>query len=478
MERLEHLDSADFEAELTSILQEFSETVGVIAIGECIGTVGDGVLWFDPESTSIDELRACVEMFDALPQTNAMTTLKAASGCMAAIVPNPPGSFARFMMILASEKEGLTTEVAGLCELMSLAVSSARWRAGSSREPAHELPFQGLMTSMMTIEGNGGDDSEMLREICELERSFFALGSVSYWTADGSTFTLLTKGVMTSAGSVDDVAPSVEADLGASRQLLEDGHLVVPLSFFGSKNTLNHAPDAMALLVPTHGPSGLEGIVSFGSPGHREWSDVGLRVAHAIVPRIQKVARRVRPPVNTAAPDDFNHAMRGVALAATRMRFEDEEAFLREVTSTMIGLYGLRVASVWKQRDGDIERIFARGADGQRRTDARRVKMDPEWVGRLLGHSAGDQLLMVVSDRIRLSLRPGDVDPENTDIGRSIIGLAEILDIEVVAQGIEDESQIAELIRLGCRRGQGFHMGRPAPANEVNLFLREVDRFE
>lgn len=402
MERLEHLDSADFEAELTSILQEFSETIGVTAMVEGNGTVGDGVLWFDPESTSIDELRACVEMFDALPQVTAMTTLKAASGCTAAIVPNPPGSFARFMMILASEKDGMTAEVAGLCELMSLTVSSARWRAGSSREPAPGLGFRELVTSIMRSEGNGGDDSETLREICERARSSFALDRVSYWSADGSTFTLLTMGVMTADWSSDGDAPSVEVDLGASRQLLEDGHMIVPFGFFGLKDTSNRPADAMALIVPTYGPAGVEGIVSFGSPSHREWSDIELRVAHAIVPSIQKVARRVRPPANSATLDAFNHAMRRVGLAATQMDFHDEEVFLGEVTSIMIELFGLRSASVWKQRDGDVERAFARGADGQQKTGKRRIKIDLEWVGRMhdVGHGFLDTVIFSESDDV------------------------------------------------------------------------------
>ena len=59
-----------------------------------------------------------------------------ANGRTAAIVPNPPDSFAYFMMILASEKDELTAGVASLCELISLAVSSARWRASLSGEPA------------------------------------------------------------------------------------------------------------------------------------------------------------------------------------------------------------------------------------------------------------------------------------------------------------------------------------------------------
>lgn len=404
MERLEHLDSADFEAELTSILQEFSETIGVTAMVECIGTVGDGVLWFDPESTSIDELRACVEMFDALPQVNAMTTLKAASGCTAAIVPNPPGSFARFMMILASEKDGMTVEAGGLCELMSLAVSSARWRAGSSREPAHGIDFRELVTSIMRIEGNGGDDSEALQEVCELARSSFALGGVSYWGGDGSTFTLLTRGGMAATGSSDDDAPSVEVDLVATRQLLEDGHIVVPLGFFGSKHTKNHSADAVALIVPTYGPAGVEGVVSFGSPSHREWSDIELRVAHVIVPSIQRIARRVQRSVSLATPDAFNHAVRRVALVATQMGFEEEEAFLGEVTSAMIDLFGLRAASAWKQRDGDIERTFAQGADGQQKTGKRRVKIGPEWVGRMhdRGYGFADKVIFSESEDVHI----------------------------------------------------------------------------
>ncbi|NCG23743.1 MAG: EAL domain-containing protein, partial [Actinobacteria bacterium] len=70
------------------------------------------------------------------------------------------------------------------------------------------------------------------------------------------------------------------------------------------------------------------------------------------------------------------------------------------------------------------------------------------------------------------------VDLDNTDIMRSIVGLAEILGLDVVAEGIENESQLAELVRLGCHRGQGFHAGRPAPANEIDLLLGMAGRLE
>ncbi len=63
------------------------------------------------------------------------------------------------------------------------------------------------------------------------------------------------------------------------------------------------------------------------------------------------------------------------------------------------------------------------------------------------------------------------VDPDDTAIVRSIIGLARTLRLDVVAEGIEDATQIAELVRLGCQRGQGFHLARPAPPEDIAMLL-------
>jgi len=68
------------------------------------------------------------------------------------------------------------------------------------------------------------------------------------------------------------------------------------------------------------------------------------------------------------------------------------------------------------------------------------------------------------------------VDPDDTAIVRSIIGLAHTLRLEVVAEGVEEPAQIAELTRLGCNRGQGFHLAHPAPAGEIErLFAGTAD---
>jgi EAL domain-containing protein (putative c-di-GMP-specific phosphodiesterase class I) len=48
-------------------------------------------------------------------------------------------------------------------------------------------------------------------------------------------------------------------------------------------------------------------------------------------------------------------------------------------------------------------------------------------------------------------------------IVKAIIQLAKNLGLEVTAEGIETESQALALQALGCKRGQGFYLGRPSP---------------
>jgi EAL domain-containing protein (putative c-di-GMP-specific phosphodiesterase class I) len=63
-------------------------------------------------------------------------------------------------------------------------------------------------------------------------------------------------------------------------------------------------------------------------------------------------------------------------------------------------------------------------------------------------------------------------DPDDTAIVESVIGLAHTLGLDVVAEGIENRTQCDELVRMGCARGQGFHLGRPEPAAAITRRLR------
>lgn len=54
---------------------------------------------------------------------------------------------------------------------------------------------------------------------------------------------------------------------------------------------------------------------------------------------------------------------------------------------------------------------------------------------------------------------------------RAVLGIGRRLGLEVVAEGIETESQLDRLRQLGCERGQGFLLARPLATDDVATFL-------
>jgi EAL domain-containing protein (putative c-di-GMP-specific phosphodiesterase class I) len=56
-------------------------------------------------------------------------------------------------------------------------------------------------------------------------------------------------------------------------------------------------------------------------------------------------------------------------------------------------------------------------------------------------------------------------------IVQSTIELARNLDLEVIAEGVEDEQTLQALSALGCHLAQGYHIGRPGPATDLDAAL-------
>jgi EAL domain-containing protein (putative c-di-GMP-specific phosphodiesterase class I) len=76
------------------------------------------------------------------------------------------------------------------------------------------------------------------------------------------------------------------------------------------------------------------------------------------------------------------------------------------------------------------------------------LKIDRSFVGRM---ADGDQALQIV---------------------RTIIELARVLGMDVVAEGIETRDQYRLLRQMGCRYGQGYLFAKPLPAEDVTRLLR------
>ena len=56
-------------------------------------------------------------------------------------------------------------------------------------------------------------------------------------------------------------------------------------------------------------------------------------------------------------------------------------------------------------------------------------------------------------------------------IAEALIGISDGLRLRAVAEGVETQAQADVLLRLGYRYAQGYHFGRPMPADELPAHL-------
>jgi hypothetical protein len=60
----------------------------------------------------------------------------------------------------------------------------------------------------------------------------------------------------------------------------------------------------------------------------------------------------------------------------------------------------------------------------------------------------------------------------------AVVTLARALDVQVVAEGVETESQFRTLSELACDQMQGFLLSRPLPAADFLIFMRSAAKDE
>jgi EAL domain-containing protein (putative c-di-GMP-specific phosphodiesterase class I) len=68
------------------------------------------------------------------------------------------------------------------------------------------------------------------------------------------------------------------------------------------------------------------------------------------------------------------------------------------------------------------------------------------------------------------------IEQEDSPLLRAILALSRELDLKVIAEGIETEDQLKIVRRLHCHAGQGFHLSRPVPAEDITALLRHAHR--
>jgi EAL domain-containing protein (putative c-di-GMP-specific phosphodiesterase class I) len=94
------------------------------------------------------------------------------------------------------------------------------------------------------------------------------------------------------------------------------------------------------------------------------------------------------------------------------------------------------------------------------------------------GYSSLSNLQHFPFDRIKIDQSFTREFPENDNVKEitlTIIEMAKRLKLQVIAEGVETESQVDHLRRYGCDALQGFYFSQPLPAAELTSILAGKD---
>ncbi len=145
-----------------------------------------------------------------------------------------------------------------------------------------------------------------------------------------------------------------------------------------------------------------------------------------------------------------------------------------------------------------LNRVEAAGVDPSRirlELTETAVMTDPERAIRVLGDLRTAGITIALDDfgtgyaslsllrqlpvdvmKIDQSFVSGLPDPADAAVVRLIVGMAEVLDVSVVAEGVETPEHVELLLAAGCRQGQGYLFARPSPSPEADRLIGEARR--
>ena len=169
----------------------------------------------------------------------------------------------------------------------------------------------------------------------------------------------------------------------------------------------------------------------------RAWRDRGLTIGVSV----NVSARQLESDLFV---NDVLHALRDAGLPPGALTLEITESMLmRNVEATTARLTELKTAGV-------------------------RIAVDDLGTG----HSSLAYLRQFPVDTVKIDRTfLADASPENDAIVRTLVQLGRDLGLETVAEGIEEEGQVARLRDIGCARGQGYLFSRPVAAPELERWL-------
>ncbi|MEQ9695229.1 bifunctional diguanylate cyclase/phosphodiesterase [Shimia sp. SDUM112013] len=95
------------------------------------------------------------------------------------------------------------------------------------------------------------------------------------------------------------------------------------------------------------------------------------------------------------------------------------------------------------------------------------------------GHASISSIRRLSVDRLKIDrsfVVHADSDPQQQRLVAAIVTMAEQLDLDVLAEGVETPAEHAMLAQLGCTHVQGFGVARPMPFEETLPWITAHDR--
>ena len=93
------------------------------------------------------------------------------------------------------------------------------------------------------------------------------------------------------------------------------------------------------------------------------------------------------------------------------------------------------------------------------------------------GYSSLAYLKKLPLDQLKIDqsfVREVPEDPHACSIVRAIITLAKSLELDIIAEGVETESQRQFLLENGCELYQGYLFSRPIPIEQFNELIENL----
>ena len=96
------------------------------------------------------------------------------------------------------------------------------------------------------------------------------------------------------------------------------------------------------------------------------------------------------------------------------------------------------------------------------------------------GYSSLNMITQIPIDVLKMDMkfiRNMNKDAKSLKLVELVIEIADYLGVPVVAEGVEDKNQVAQLKEMGCELIQGYYFSKPVPPEEFNRFIKaEIEK--